>query len=289
MGQALLSVIMAFLGNSMLNIGQATQKIGLEKFNRRKFVGSLLWVIGTLSMTGATLIIMYAVSLGNVSIVGAMAGAGLASLTIFSRFVMKEKVGSKEVIGVAIIFVSAVLIGAFAGEEVVSEVLLKPLYIFFGIVCVIYITGWLSFRKKHKFSGIIIGAFAGALGGFVPVFQKVATSEIGKSLSFVVSDEAVIAEASTGSQLIAVLTNPFALFWIFLSVVSMLVLQFAYKKDDAIRIIPAFAVNYILIPVLSGLICFNEKLHPIQWTGIFFILVGVAFITLKIKSKGEKN
>ena len=77
-----------------------------------------------------------------------------------------------------------------------------------------------------------------------------------------------------------VLLNPYALLWIVLSVSSMVIIQFAYKHDKAIRIIPAFSANYILIPVLLGVLCFRETLHPFQWIGILLILIGVLLVTL---------
>jgi len=74
--------------------------------------------------------------------------------------------------------------------------------------------------------------------------------------------------------------NPYALLWIALSVGSMIVIQFAYRHDKAIRIIPAFSANYILVPVLLGVFCFRETLHPFQWIGVVVILLGVLCLTL---------
>lgn len=281
MGKALLSLIVAFFGNSLMNIGQATQKIGLGNLPDKKAKAWIIWAIGTLSITAATFIIMYAVSIGNVSLVGAMAGAGLASLTLFSKFVMKEEVGKQEIIGVLIIFGAAVLIGAFSKEAPASEILINRLYIFLGIITVLYVIGWALFSKKDNIIGLIIGGFAGALGGFVPLFQKVSTSELGKATSFI--KQAATNTESIGGQIAAIFTNPYAIIWVVLSIISMLVLQFSYKKDKAIRIIPAFAANYILVPVIGGVICFREVLNPMQWIGVVLIFVGVFFITMKFK------
>jgi drug/metabolite transporter (DMT)-like permease len=67
----------------------------------------------------------------------------------------------------------------------------------------------------------------------------------------------------------------------------MLVLQFSYKSDRAIRIVPVFSANYIVIPVLGGVICFGENLHALQWLGVSLILVGVLVLTLKRRTPGS--
>jgi uncharacterized membrane protein len=125
--------------------------------------------------------------------------------------------------------------------------------------------------------------FAGNLSGFVPLFQKVATSELGRTSTFIPS-LAKQQLANTNPDLISrigsVLLNPYSLLWVALSIISTVVIQFAYKHDKAIRIIPAFSANYILIPVLLGFFCFKEILHPMQWLGALLIIIGVLVLTM---------
>jgi drug/metabolite transporter (DMT)-like permease len=77
------------------------------------------------------------------------------------------------------------------------------------------------------------------------------------------------------------LSNPWALTWIVISLVSMVVMQFAYRRGKAIRLIPAFAANTIVIPVVGGVLAFGERLHPFQWIGVTLIFAGVLLLTLK--------
>jgi drug/metabolite transporter (DMT)-like permease len=77
-------------------------------------------------------------------------------------------------------------------------------------------------------------------------------------------------------------SNPWALSWIVISLVSMVVMQFAYRLGKAIRLIPAFAANTIVIPVLGGVLTFGERLHVFQWIGVILIFAGVLLLTLKI-------
>ena len=91
-----LAVLVAFAGYSLLNISQATQKIGLGLYQTHRLKGALLWAAATGCTSVSVFIVLYAVSLGSVSVVGAMAGTGLASLVIFSGLVMKERITFRE-------------------------------------------------------------------------------------------------------------------------------------------------------------------------------------------------
>jgi uncharacterized membrane protein len=291
LNHAVLSILTAFIGYSVLNIAQASQKIGLSLFKKSKVKGLSIWIIATLATSVSIFILLYAVSLGSVSIVGAMAGTGLASLTLFSILIMKEKVSLRELLGVAIILGAAVLIGAFTKETHPGEFRLDILLIFLGIVVIPYSVIWIIMNKK-LLTGLLIGGFAGALGGFVPLFQKVSISGFGRRFSIAYRSVSYTASSNQPgwiTQAKEILTNPFALIWVILSIVSMVILQFSYKRDKAIRIVPVFSANYIVIPVLGGVIGFNEKLHFVQWLGIVLILLGVFVLTVKFPSKKTQS
>ncbi|MFW6262208.1 MAG: hypothetical protein ACOC6J_11570, partial [Spirochaetota bacterium] len=62
--------------------------------------------------------------------------------------------------------------------------------------------------------------------------------------------------------------------WAGLSVVSMVVIQFSYRHGQATQIIPVFTGNFILVPVVGGVIVFGESLGTVQWAGVVLIVVG---------------
>jgi drug/metabolite transporter (DMT)-like permease len=138
---------------------------------------------------------------------------------------------------------------------------------------------WIVFRKRASAAGIAIGVFSGTLSGFVPLFQKISASEMGRSLSLFPENAGLSTDWLGG--LLSVFANPFAVAWIVLSLASMLVLQFAYKKADVIRIIPFFSSATIVIPVIGGVLCLGERLHPAQWAGAGFVLIGLFLLTFK--------
>ncbi|HUV06730.1 MAG TPA: hypothetical protein VMX75_03305 [Spirochaetia bacterium] len=284
MPHVLLSPLLAFAGYSLLNIAQACQKIGLGLLPGNRLKGGIIWIIATVVTSVSVFVVHYAVAIGSVSVVGAMAGTGLASLAIFSRLVMKEKMGKRELTGVFIILGAAALIGGFSGETETEGILLSQLYIFTAFIVLSYIVLWLLLHGYRNTIGLIIGGFAGAMGGFVPLYQKVSISSIGRAASFLRLED----QAGRGpiARVEVLLANPYAVTWIALSIASMAVLQFAYGRDKAIRIIPVFSANYILIPVLGGVFCFRESLAWLQWLGIALILTGVWFLTFAPRKAG---
>ena len=280
----LLSILLAFIGYSMMYIASACQKIGLAKIKRNRVQGRIIWVTATVFTSVSSFVVLSAVTLGNVSVVGSMAGVGLASLVVFSALVMKEKTRKRELLGVFVILCSAALVTAFAKADSSPQIIVEALYISAALVTAVFVLLWVVFRKRKKVLGVLIGAFSGSLSGFEPIFKKVSTSAIGRASS-VVSSFGAVAEGLFPAQgtiirfLEEIFLNPFALTWVFFSIVSMVIIQFAYKHDKVISILPVFTANYITIPVILGVLFFRETLHPFQWAGIVMIIVGVFLVT----------
>ncbi len=274
MNLTIISLLIAYAGYSVQNISQASQKIGFLKMKENRKVGMIIWGVATVGTGLSTIILLAAVSLGQVSLVGAMAGTGLISMSVYSRFVMKEIPGKKEMAGVGLILISAVVIALFAQDASKSVIEIKLLTLKLVIVSLIYITLWFIYRKRKKILCVVLGGYSGALGGFVSQFQKISTSG---SL-----DGQLVTGSLSG---IETLLNPFTLFWILLSIASMTVLQFAHKNGQPMQVIPSFSANFILIPVIGGVTCFGEVLHPVQWLGVGVIILGVLMITIKKEEK----
>jgi drug/metabolite transporter (DMT)-like permease len=267
-----LTILLAFIGNSVLNISQAGQKIGLALMQRDRRRGALLWAGCLLGTTVAALIGWLAVSIGRVALVGAMAGSGLPSLALFSHLVMKERIRARELAGIALMVGSAVLIGLFQRELPLGEPSLRLLFSVLAVLCAAALLAWAALRRRSRIVGPLIAAFAGMLGGFVPVFQKVAGSLAGRGSSFLAS----LLEKGHWAHGVA---NPLRAMDPALDRL-MVVIQFAYRHERAVRLIPYFTSCCILVPVLSGVFVFGEKLQAVQWVGVALILTGLMLLTL---------
>jgi drug/metabolite transporter (DMT)-like permease len=137
---------------------------------------------------------------------------------------------------------------------------------------------WVVFHRRAPLVATIIAGLSWSLGGFVALFQKISTTEHGRSRSLTRAAPFPAGGLSSAGE---ILFNPFALGWIALSVVSMLVIQFAYRRGRAIRIIPSFSANYIVVPILGGMLVFGESRHALQWFGVLSIIAGALVLTLR--------
>jgi len=260
MHSAALPLVIAFIGYSLLNITQAGQKIGLAQHTRNKMRGWTIWALATAGTSMAFFVILGAISLGSISLVGAMAGTGLASLAVFSHFVMRERLAGRELIALAVIIGGAALAGALAGDGTGGEARVPLLWGILAGGSVLYVTGWITTRRM-SFTGAVVGGFSGFLGAYSQLFQEYGTTTTSISLGI-------------GPFLTSLATNPITLVWIGLSVASMVVLQFSYRHGRAIEIIPVFIGNFIVVPVVGGVLIFAERLVVGQWIGVILILAG---------------
>ncbi len=263
MHTAALSLIIAFVGYSLLNITQAGQKIGLARRARSKMQGWTTWTLATIGTSVAFFVILGAISLGSISLVGAMAGTGLASLAVFSHFLMRERLTGRELIALGAIIGGAALAAALAGDGTGGEARVPLLWGILGGGSTVYIAVWIMTRKR-SFTGAVGGGFSGFLGAYSQLFQEHGTS------STSIAD-------GIGPFLTSLATNPITLVWVGLSVASMVVLQFSYRHGRAIEIIPSFTSNFIVVPIVGGVLIFGEHLVAGQWIGVVLILAG-AFV-----------
>jgi multidrug transporter EmrE-like cation transporter len=181
------------------------------------------------------------------------------------------------------VLVGPFVIGSFSPEPAPTHVLIIHLFVFMVAVFGLYMLSVLVVTAKPGLRGLVLSGFAGAIGGFVMLFQKVSTTAFAQSSSFVdkldpSSPLARFAAGSTGELLVRVFANPYALTWILLSLLSMFVLQLSYRYDKAIRIVPSFGANYLLVPIVGGVLVFQERLHPMNWVGVGIILLGVGLL-----------
>jgi undecaprenyl phosphate-alpha-L-ara4N flippase subunit ArnE len=56
------------------------------------------------------------------------------------------------------------------------------------------------------------------------------------------------------------------------------------SKIDLSVAVPVCSFSYVTIPLVS-IIFLHEKISLLRWSGIFFILVGVIFVSLSSKEK----
>lgn len=271
--QTLTTLLLAFAGYSAMNISQAGQKIGLARKDEHPLGGWALWIGATIGTLLAVAVVLVALSIGAVSLVGAMAGSGLVTLAVFSHFVMAERISASDLLGIALILAGSVLIGFFALPQGEPTPRWAVLHGFTAVLAAVYVVAWLAMKKNPR-AGIIIGGFGGALAGASMLYQNATTivADVGPVIYFPLSE-------SLAWSRIVELVNPYLVIWLALSMGAFFVLQVAYGRGKAIHVIPAFNVNFIVVPVLGGVIGFAERVHALQWAGVAVIVAGTLVLT----------
>jgi len=73
----------------------------------------------------------------------------------------------------------------------------------------------------------------------------------------------------------------------FLSVLlTFIIWSTILSKVDLSVAVPVASSSYVLIPIVS-IILLHEKVTLLRWSGIFFILLGVIFVSMSSKEKRE--
>jgi drug/metabolite transporter (DMT)-like permease len=79
--------------------------------------------------------------------------------------------------------------------------------------------------------------------------------------------------------------SPFLWAGLFSVLLTFIIWSTLLSKIDLSVAIPIASFSYILVPLVS-IFFLNEKVMPLRWAGIFFILMGIIFVSLSSK-EGE--
>ena len=285
MSPTLAAILIAVGAYTVLDVSKVYQRKGLALKLTAPTKGWTLWVFATIATLTPPLAVQFAVWLSNLSLVGAMAGTGLAAVAMYSRLVNGEVLGFYRRVGVVVIMGATWLIGWY-GEVPPTRASLGLLWIVLGATCVLFGVAWALVYGSRSGTGPTIAAFAGTLSGFVTVFQEAATTGDAQSFSLAaalnaMSERLGIMESPLVEGAIGTIGNPYGAAWILLSWASFFVLQFSYRWGTVTFIMPAFTATMVLVPVLGGVVLFGEGLPLLAWLGVLLMTGGVVLTSVE--------
>lgn len=286
MNSVLQTLLISFIGYSILNTGQVLQKLGMDLLPRKRRVGVITLIIANLTTISSTFVVLVAISLGDVSLVGAMAGSGLVTMVLASHLILKEPLEARILGSIGIIIAGIFLLGYFAGAPTSRY---NPYYLLtFSILVTVALLLGIFLSRNSSFYGPSLGAFSGAWAGLVTLLQKSADLYTGpRFLPLWLTDGIVHLTSLVGipetfsTEAVRVLLNPYVPLWVAISTSSMFLIHFAFSRGRAVHIIPIYSALFILIPVIGGRIAFRESLGLVQWTGVGVILAGSILINIQ--------
>ncbi|EPS68828.1 hypothetical protein M569_05941, partial [Genlisea aurea] len=141
------SVFLTIIATAGNNIGKVLQKRGTLilpplslKFNvLRAYISNVTWITGFLmDLSGAGLMLL-AISEAPVSVIQPVSGCGLAILSVFSHFYLKEIMNPIDWMAITLAAIGTIGVGAGAEEPKESSVLLSHLPVLIFIITFLFV------------------------------------------------------------------------------------------------------------------------------------------------------
>lgn len=189
MWESICLTLAATAGN---NIGKVLQKKGTVilpplSFKLkviRAYAFNKAWLIGFLMDIFGALLMLRALSLAPVSVIQPVSGCGLAILSIFSHFYLKETMNAIDWMGITLAGIGTIGVGAGGEEQKASAISIYHLPWLAIIVATLFVllNGWLRIYKRQRreqelmeyevVEEIIYGLESGVLFGMASVISK---------------------------------------------------------------------------------------------------------------------
>ncbi|XP_031102210.1 probable magnesium transporter NIPA9 [Ipomoea triloba] len=190
MWESICLTVAATAGN---NIGKVLQKKGtiilpplsFKLKVIRAYAFNKVWVIGFLMDIFGALLMLRALSLAPVSVIQPVSGCGLAILSIFSHFYLKEIMNTIDWVGITLAGIGTIGVGAGGEEQSASSISIFNLpWLAFAVAFLfVLLNGWLRIYRRQRreqelvqyevIEEIIYGLESGILFGMSSVISKI--------------------------------------------------------------------------------------------------------------------
>ncbi|XP_042000648.1 probable magnesium transporter NIPA9 [Salvia splendens] len=279
MWESICLTIAATAGN---NIGKVLQKKGtlilpplsFKLKVIRAYASNSAWIIGFLMDIFGAVLMLLALSQAPVSVIQPVSGCGLAILSVFSHFYLKEIMNAIDWIGIALAGIGTIGVGAGGEEQKSPSILIiyLPWLVFLVALVFVLLNGWLRVYRRQRreqelmqyevIEEIIYGLESGILFGIASVISK---------MGFLFLEQ--------GSSKLLL---PFCVSISIMCSASGFVCQTrGLKHGRAIVVSTCAAVASIVTGVLAGMFALGEQL-PSAPTSRLMLLLGWLFIILGV-------
>ncbi|CAI8606082.1 unnamed protein product [Vicia faba] len=282
MWESILLTVAATAGN---NIGKILQKKGTIilpplsfKFKViRAYALNKTWLIGFLMDIFGAFLMLRALSLAPVSVIQPVSGCGLAILSVFSHFYLKEVMNVVDWVGIILAGFGTIGVGA-GGEEQQEAVALSIFHIpwltFVVFILFMLLNGWLRIYKRQRreqemmeydvVEEIIYGLESGILFGFLCRMSSVISK-----MGFLFLEQGFP----------KVLVPICLLISVFCSGIGFYYQTRGLKHGRAIIVSTCAAVASILTGVLAGMLALGERLPSAPKARVALLLGWLLIIT----------
>jgi drug/metabolite transporter (DMT)-like permease len=235
------------------------------------YTKDILWILGILMQTILCLpLLFFGISELGITLAQPLANAGVLFLVLGAVFLLKERMQSREYIGIAIVITGMILIGLGAVEgDITQSVILERAAIIRliafmgllgGLVCILILIA----RIFPKTIIICLGLVTGVFYTFVSISAQLFTASL---------DPLTTAEAwglFMGGTVGLILGT----------VLAIIATQEGFKRGQAVNFIPFSQITMNIFPIAAGLFVFGQIImNPVYfWVGTFCIISGSSLL-----------
>ncbi|PSR91328.1 Magnesium transporter like [Actinidia chinensis var. chinensis] len=282
MWESICLTVAATAGN---NIGKVLQKKGTVILPPLSFKLKVIrayalnkaWVIGFLMDIFGALLMLQALSKAPVSVIQPVSGCGLAILSVFSHFYLKERMNAVDWMGIALAAIGTIGVGAGGEEQKASSISIfhLPWLAFIVAFLFILLNGWLRIYRRQRreqelmqsevVEEIIYGLESGILFGMASVISKMGFVFLEQGFSKLLVPTCIaISMCCSGTGFVYQTRG--------------------LKHGRAIVVSTCAAVASIVTGVLAGMIALGERLPSAPMArrtlllGWLFIILGVVLL-----------
>lgn len=189
MWESIFLTVAATAGN---NIGKVLQKKGtlilpplsFKLKVLRAYASNKAWIIGLLMDLLGAVLMLQALSQAPVSVIQPVSGCGLAILSVFSHFYLKERMNIIDWLGITLAAIGTIGVGAGGEEQEASSISIfhLPWVAFIVAILFVLLNGWLRIYRRQRreqelmqsevVEEIIYGLESGILFGIASVISK---------------------------------------------------------------------------------------------------------------------
>ncbi|MHA1989349.1 MAG: EamA family transporter [Candidatus Hodarchaeales archaeon] len=268
---ALTIIFIAILGIVSLQIGYTIQKLGVhtlfernyENRSRKQDKNFWYWVIGTIITFFASILVFYALSEGEISVIQPLTGIGPIILALIVTYYLNESLKMYEWTAIMISSSGVVLLSIISSQESrKSELFLGELDLFIVtalIIGIVTAVSLLLIKANFIKLGVVEGLAAGTIGGMPSLFAKLA---VPRALQLDILHWSII----------MLLIAQFITFYL---------LQRGFHVSKAAIIASLFTATSILLPVGLAVIFFNETVSLAQLLAMSLIILGAILMSRK--------
>lgn len=243
-------------------------------------VRSRAWAFSILIGIVGGFCMVQAQSMGDLTVVLPLANLACAFSILFGVLFLRERLNSREWVGLFVLLVGAVLISTSASEATGRSTKIDVLWgLTFGFLLVIALSLWIARTARSSSKEFIFSLCTGLFYGLGYIYLKVTTNMVLQKLGTfsVLSLESVISALTTWSAIICILCN----------ILGFLFMQVAFSHSRVSVSHPLLTIVANMSPVIGGVLVFGEELTAFRSAGLIAIMIGALVVAFSAHPTSE--